>query len=138
MFKKKNGQCEDKLIKDWVEDSDVQRKAIAFSDDGYYIVEINGEEIRFRRARELNLLYYISFLSLLPIVLAYGLTSMTWVLGLVFIPFLFYLLYLRLALTKFTPENVSRLLSVESKKNIIKINSEAKTFIMQKGKHYGI
>lgn len=110
----------------------MQKKAIAFSDDGYYIVEINGEEVMFRRAKELDFLYYVSFLSLLPIVIVYALTSTTWVLGLIFLPFLFYLTYLRLALTKFTPENVSRLLSVETKKNIIKINSEAKTFIMQK------
>ncbi|BBG25295.1 hypothetical protein [Sulfuracidifex tepidarius] len=114
----------------------MQKKAIAFSDDGYYIVEINGEEVMFRRAKELDFLYYVSFLSLLPIVIVYALTSTTWVLGLIFLPFLFYLTYLRLALTKFTPENVSRLLSVETKKNIIKINSEAKTFIMQKGRHY--
>ncbi len=110
-------------------------KGIAISDDGYYIIEIKGEEIGFRRARELDMLYYASFMSLLPIVLLYAITSTMWILGLVVVPFLFYLVYLKLALAKFTPQDKCKLLYIETKRDIVKINTEAKTFIMQKGKH---
>lgn len=112
----------------------MKKKGIAFSEDGYYIVEVSDEEVRFRKARELDILYYLSFISLVPIVLAYAVTFYTWILLLILLPFILYLGYIKVALSRFSPSETCKLYSIEVKRNIVKIHSEAKTFIMQKGK----
>lgn len=109
------------------------KKAIALSDDGYYVVFITDKDISYRKTRILNV-YYLFFLSIILISILYTIFKIFYILLLVSIPIIVYFLILRIEINVVKPQESEKIVNVEIRGNIVKIVTERKTFIIHKRK----
>ncbi|BDB98773.1 hypothetical protein [Saccharolobus caldissimus] len=109
------------------------KKAIALSDDGYYVVFITDKDISYRKTRILNI-YYLFFLSIILISILYTIFKIFYILLLVSIPIIVYFLILRIEINVVKPQESEKIINVEIRGNIVKIVTERKTFIIHKRK----
>ena len=109
------------------------KKAIALSDDGYYIVFLGEDSVGYKKTSLLKV-YYISFFIAIIIMLFYGIFRNIYILLLLFIPIITYFSILGIQLKIATPQIHEKLVSIEMKGNILKINTERKTFIIHRGR----
>ncbi|MEM0263791.1 MAG: hypothetical protein QXQ01_05485 [Saccharolobus sp.] len=109
------------------------KKAIALSDDGYYIVFLGEDSVGYKKTSLLKV-YYISFFTAIIIMLSFGIFRDIYILLLLFIPIITYFSILGIQLKIATPQIHEKLVSIEMKGNILKISTERKTFIIHRGR----